>query len=327
MQDYQDFKMPEVKLPENIRGLVIGGIIVIAIISVISSGFYTIAADEVGIVLRFGRHITTVEPGLHIKVPFGVDRVIPVPTQRKLKEEFGFRTIEAGVRSQFATKGFEEEALMLTGDLNIASVEWAVQYQIKDPEKFLFRVRNVRGTLRAASETVMREVVGDRSVNEVLTTGRTEVGIEVTTGLQKMMDQYETGIDIVLVQLQSVTPPDPVKPSFNAVNQATQERERLINEAESEYQKAIPRASGEAQQMIQTSEGYAMERVNRAEGETKRFVAMQGEYAKAKEVTRKRLYLETMRAILPEVGRKIIIDENQKGILPFLDLAGKEVPR
>ena len=327
MQDYQDFKMPEVKLPDNIRGLVIGGIIVIAVISALASGFYTIEAEEVGIVLRFGKHIDTVEPGLHTKIPFGIDQVIPVPTQRNLKVEFGYRTVAAGVRSQFATRGFEEEALMLTGDLNIASVEWAVQYQIRDPEKFLFRVRRVEGTLRAASETVMREVVGDRSVNEVLTTGRTEVGVEVKAGLQKMMDQYDTGVDIVLVQLQPVNPPDAVKPSFNAVNQATQEMKRIINEAESEYQKAIPRASGEAQQMIQTAEGYAMERVNRAKGEAKRFIAVQGEYVKAKEVTRKRLYLETMREILPKVGRKIIIDENQKGILPFLDLAGKEVPR
>ncbi len=329
MQDYQfqDFKMPEIKLPENIRGLVIGGIIIIAIIVMISSAVYTIEADEVGIILRFGRHITTVEPGLHMKAPFGVDQVIPVPTQRKLKEEFGFRTIEAGVRSQFSTRGFEEEALMLTGDLNIASVEWVVQYQIRDPEKFLFRVRDVRGTLRAVSETVMREVIGDRSVNEVLTTGRTEIGVAATTAMQGIMNQYDTGVDIVLVQLQSVTPPDPVKPSFNEVNQATQERERLINEAESEYQKAIPRASGEAQQMIQAAEGYAMERINKAKGEAKRFIAVQEEYVKAKDVTRKRLYLETMREILPKVGRKIIIDENQKGILPFLDLAGKEVSR
>lgn len=322
---YDEFKMPQLKMPKNIGMIVAVALVVIVVLGVVSSGFYTVAADEVGIILRFGRHIRTVEPGLHMKIPFGVDVVVPVPIQRKLKEEFGFRTIEAGVRSEFATKGFEEEALMLTGDLNIASVEWVVQYQIKDPVNFLFRVRNVPGTLKDVSETVMREVVGDRSVNEVLTTGREEVGVAATTALQGVMDQYETGVDIVLVQLQSVTPPDPVKPSFNEVNQAEQEKERLINDAEAEYQKAIPKARGEAQEMIQTAEGYAMERVNMAKGDAKRFIAMQGEYVKAKEVTRKRLYLETMHDILPKVGRKIVIDENQKGILPFLDLSGKEV--
>jgi membrane protease subunit HflK len=266
-----------------------------------------------------------VEPGLHLKFPFGVERVYPVPTQRKLKEEFGFRTVEAGVRTQFATRGYEEETLMLTGDLNIASVEWIVQYQIKDPVKYLFRVRNVRDTLRAASEAVMREVIGDRSVNEVLTTGRIEVGVAATTALQTVMNQYETGVDILLVQPQTITPPDPVKPSFNEVNQAEQESKRLINEAESEYQEAIPRARGEAQQLIQTAEGYAAERVNRAKGDGKRFVAIYQEYIKAKDVTRRRLYLETMREILPKVGRKIVIDEKAKNVLPLLELSGKGV--
>ncbi len=317
----------QLQLPKNIRTIVAGAVIVLLVIITLYGAFYTIEADEVGIVLRFGRHDRTTEPGLHMKIPFGVETVIPLPVQRKLKEEFGFRTLEAGVRSKYATQGYEEEALMLTGDLNIASVEWVVQYQIKDPVKFLFNVRNVRDTLRAATEAVMREIVGDRSVNEVLTTGRAEVGVTTTTALQDIMDQYDTGVDILLVQLQTVTPPDPVKPSFNAVNQAEQEKERLINEAEAEYQKAIPRASGEAQQMIQTAQGYAMERVNRAQGDAKRFIAMQGEYTKAQEVTRKRMYLEMMEDIIPKVGRKIIIDEKTGGILQHLDLGGKKVAK
>lgn len=327
MQNYDrsEFDISQIRLPDNIRGIVIAVVVVILVGILLKSGLYTVEADSVGVVLRFGKHVRTVDPGLHMKIPYGVEAVIPVPVQRKLKEEFGFRTVAAGVRTQYATRGYEEEALMLTGDLNIGSVEWVVQYQIKDPVKFLFRVRNARNTLRDASEAVMREVVGDRSVNEVLTTGRIEVGITATRALQAVMDQYETGVDILLVQLQNVTPPDPVKPSFNEVNQAEQEKERLINEAESEYQKAVPRARGEAEERIQTAEGYATERVNEAEGNAKRFIAMHGEYVKAKDVTRRRLYLETMREILPGVGRKIIIDKNQTGILPLLDLAGKEV--
>jgi len=317
--------MSQIRLPDNIRGIVITVVAVILAIALFRSGLYTIEADSVGVVLRFGKHVRTVDPGLHFKIPYGVETVSPIPVQRKLKEEFGFRTLEAGVRTQYSSQGYEEETLMLTGDLNIGSVEWVVQYQIKDPVKFLFRVRNPRNTLRDASEAVMREVVGDRSVNEVLTTGRIEVGVTATGILQKVMNQYETGIDILLVQLQSVTPPDPVKPSFNEVNQSEQEKERLINEAESEYQKAIPRARGQSEERIQKAEGYATERINEAKGNAKRFIAMHGEYIKAKDVTRRRMYLETMREILPNVGRKIIIDKNQTGILPLLDLAGKEL--
>ena len=325
---YQQSRPLHPQLPKALNRRVVAVVAaIIAGIILLSTGFYTIAADEVGIVLRFGRYARTVEPGLHLKIPFGMEKVIPVPTQRKLKEEFGFRTIEAGVRTQFATRGYEEETLMLTGDLNIGTVEWIVQYQIKDPLKFLFSVRNVRDTLRAASEAVMREIVGDRSVNEVLTTGRTEAGVAATMALQEVMDQYETGVDILFVQPQTITPPDPVKPSFNEVNQSEQERARLINEAESEYQEAIPRARGEAQQMIETAAGYAMERVNEAKGDSKRFTAVYQEYVKAKDVTRRRLYLETMREILPKVGRKIVIDEKAKNVLPLLELSGKGVAK
>ncbi len=325
---YQQSGSQRLQIPKGIsRRAVATAAAVVAAVVFLATGFYTIAADEVGIVLRFGRHVRTVDPGLHLKVPFWIENVIPVPTQRKLKEEFGFRTLQAGVRTQYTSRGYEEETLMLTGDLNIGSVEWIVQYQIKDPVNFLFRVRNVRDTLRAASEAVMREVIGDRSVNEVLTTGRTEVGVAATVALQNVMDQYETGVDILLVQPQTITPPDPVKPSFNEVNQSEQERARLINEAESEYQEVIPRARGEAEQLIETARGYAMERVNEAKGDSKRFIAIYQEYAKAKDVTRRRLYLEAMREVLPKVGRKIVIDEKAKNVLPLLELSGKAVQK
>jgi membrane protease subunit HflK len=209
---------------------------------------------------------------------------------------------------------------MLTGDLNAAVVEWVVQFRIVDPYKFLFRVRGVADTFRAMSEAIMRKVVGDRTVNEVLTVGRAEVALVVEERLQELCDQYETGIKVEQVVLQDVNPPDPVKPSFNEVNQAQQEREKLINEAQSEYNKVIPRAQGEALQTIRQAEGYALDRVNRSKGDAARFNALFTEFRKAPQVTRKRIYLETMNAILPQVEKKIVVDDQLGGILPLLNL-------
>ena len=284
------------------------------------SSFFTVEPEELGVVLRFGEFQRTADPGLNFKLPFGVESVQRVPVQRQLKEEFGFRTVRAGVRSEYSQQGFESESLMLTGDLNIADVEWVVQYRIVDPYKFLFRVRGLRETFRAMSEAVMREVVGDRTVNEVLTVGRQEIENLTAVSLQELCDQYETGIRVDQVVLQNVNPPDPVKPSFNEVNQAQQEREQKINAAQSEYNREVPRARGEAQQTIQQAEGYAVERVKRAEGDAARFTAVYGQYRLAPEVTERRLYLETMATILPQAGKKLVIDEDASGILPLLNL-------
>jgi membrane protease subunit HflK len=243
-----------------------------------------------------------------------------VPIQRQLKEEFGFQTVSSGVRSQFSVRGREAEANMLTGDLNAAVVEWVVQFRIVDPYKYLFRVRNVRETFRAMTEAIMRKIVGDRTVNEVLTVGRQEIADLAEQTLQELCDQYETGIKVDQVVLQDVNPPDAVKPSFNEVNQAQQEKEKLINEAQSEYNKVIPRARGEAQQTIQEAEGYALNRVNTARGDSARFVSIYDEYRRAPDVTRKRIYLETMNRILPQVQRKVIIDGDLKSVLPLLNL-------
>jgi membrane protease subunit HflK len=308
-------KLP--KLPAG--GLQIGAIAIIALF-LVTSTFYQNDPEEIGVVLRFGKFVTTTNPGLHFKLPFGIDRVIKVPVQRQLKQEFGFRTVRAGVRSEFQRASSESN--MLTGDLNAAVVEWVVQYRIDDPYNYLFRVRDVGNTLRDLSEAVMRQVVGDRTVDEVLTIGRAEVASLVQENLQELCTQYETGIRIDQVVLQDVTPPDPVKPSFNEVNQAEQQRETLINQAQSEYNKVIFRAEGEAQQTIEQAEGYAIDRVNRAEGEANRFKAVYSEYRKAPQVTRKRLYLETLGAVLPRMGSKIIIDEDLTGVLPLLNLQG-----
>jgi membrane protease subunit HflK len=212
---------------------------------------------------------------------------------------------------------------MLTGDLNVVVVEWIIQYRIEDPYKFLFKVRNSKQTLRDMSEATMREVVGDRTLNEVLTVGRQEISQTVEIKLQDLCEQYETGVRIKQVVLQNVDPPDAVKASFNEVNQAQQDKEKLINQARSEYNRVIPKAKGEAQQTIQEAEGYASERVNGAKGDVARFVAVLKEYEKAPEITRQRIYLETLNRVLPKLDQKTIIDENVSGVLPLLNLDNK----
>lgn len=294
-------------------------LIVLAVVLVVTS-FYTVDPEEVGLVMRFGKYIRSSEPGLHVKIPFRIETVLKVPIQRQLKAEFGFRTLSAGVRSEYSTRGFSEESNMLTGDLNAAVVEWVVQYRIVDPYNYLFRVRNVTDTFGDMSEAIMRRIVGDRTVNEVLTVGRAEVALEVEKLLQELCNQYDTGIKVEQVVLQDVNPPDPVKPSFNEVNQAQQEREKLINLAQSEYNKVIPRARGEAQETIQMAEGYALDRVNRAKGDSERFIALFDAYSQAPEVTRQRIYLETLTRILPEVESKIIVDDELGSVLPLLNL-------
>lgn len=310
------------KLPKLPAGGIRAVLIVIIVLIALSSAFYTVEPEEVGVVVRLGKFTGISDPGLHFKMPFGIDKVFKVAVQRQLKQEFGFRTLEPGVRSQFTTAGLQDESNMLTGDLNAVVVEWVVQYRVVDPYKYLFRVREVEETFRDLSEAVMRKVVGDRTVNEVLTVGRQEIEDLVSQQLQVLLDQYETGIRVDQVVLQDVNPPDPVKPSFNEVNQSEQERERMINEAQSEYNKVIPRAEGEARQTIQQAEGYALDRVNRAQGDAARFNSLYAEYRKAPEVTRTRIYLETMNKILPRAGRKMILDDELEGVLPLMNLDG-----
>jgi len=317
-------QIPEIKIPQLDRSkiqLIIGGVLILILAM---TSFYTIDPEETGLVLRFGKFVRATDPGLHFKMPFGVERVLKVPIQRQLKEEFGFRTVKAGVKSQYSVKPYQDESNMLTGDLNAAVVEWVVQYRIVDPYKYLFQVRNVEKTFRDMSEAVMRKVVGDHIVNEVLTVGRAQVALQVTVDLQELCDQYETGIKVDQVVLQDVNPPDPVKPSFNAVNEAQQEKEKLINLAQSEYNREIPKAKGAALQTIQEAEGYALDRVNRSQGDALRFTAIYDAYRQAPEVTRTRMYLETMTEVLPQVQSKIIVDDGLKGVLPLLNLNSNE---
>lgn len=320
LRDYLPLRWPQ---PPP-RWLKLLPVILVALV-LLGQALYQVQPEEVGVVLRFGRYVRTTEPGLRVKLPF-LERVFKVPVQRQLKLEFGFRTLHADVRSRFTTERYEAESLMLTGDLNVAVVEWIVQYRVADPYRYLFRVRNVDETFRYINEAVMREVVGDRTVTEVLTVGRQEIETVVHARLQTLANQYEMGIAVDQVVLQDVTPPDPVKPSWDEVNQAQQQKDRLINEAQAEYNKVIPRARGEAQQAILEAEGYALDRVNRARGDASRFNALFEEYRRAPEVTKRRLYLETMQRALPATGQRLILDEDAKGVLPLLSLDGTKLP-
>ena len=303
------------------KTIIVGVLVILAAIVAFSSVF-TIQPEEVGVVLRFGEYNRTAEPGLNFKMPSPLEQIFKVPVQRQLKQEFGFQTVEAGVRSRFSDRNFEGESLMLTGDLNVAVVEWIAQYRVDDPYKYLFRVRSVTKTFRDMNEAVMRAVVGDRSVDEVITIGRLEIEDEVKLRLQELCNRYETGIVVDQIVLQDVNPPDPVKPSFNEVNQAEQERERAINDARSAYNRIIPKARGQAEETIQQAEGYAIDRVNRARGDAVLFNEVLAAYKRAPEVTRRRIYLETMEVVYPNLERKLILDDTLSGVLPLLDLKG-----
>ena len=311
---------PMPKMPAGVfRFILIGGLLLL----LIGTGYYQVEPDEVGVVQRFGAYARTTEPGPHLKIPFA-ETVIKVPVQRQLKMEFGFRTARStGQQSEFVeTPETKAEAVMLTGDLNVAVVEWVVQYKIKDPVRYLFHVREPLSTFRDMSEAVMRQVVGDHSVDEVITIGRESIALEAKQQLQELCNLYGIGIEVQQLVLQDVNPPEPVKPAFNEVNQAIQEKERAINDAWADYNKSVPKAKGEADQAIRSAEGYALERVNKAEGDASRFSALYEEYRKAPVVTRKRIYLETLAQVLPRIERKVVLDDKAKGILPLLQLEG-----
>lgn len=313
-----DFRPPNIKLPSGVTSLIPA---VIIGLWVLWGTIYTVTPEEVGVVLTFGEYTSVSEPGLHFKLPGPVQTVWKVPVQRQLKEEFGFRTIGSAVRSQFDS--VNEESAMLTGDLNVAVVEWTTQYRVSDPYLYMFKVRNITETFRDMNEAVMRTVVGDRSVTEVLTIGRQEIASEVERRLQEMCDQYDTGIRIEQIVLQDVNPPDPVRPSFNEVNQAQQERERMINDARAQFNREVPAARGEALRAVEQAEGYAVDRVNRSEGDAARFQLVYEAYRRAPEVTRRRLYLETMLQLLPSVRQKVIVDQDIDGLLPMINLQGE----
>ena len=318
VEKFKKFKLP-------------GGPLLILLFALIffgSSTFFTVAVDEVGVVQRFGKYVRITQPGLSFKLPSGIEKVTKVKVRRVYKEEFGFRSLRTEDTRKRTYAGGESTnvALMLTGDLNVALVPWIVQYRIKDPYKFLFKVRDIRKLLIDMSEAAMRLVVGDRSINEVISK-REEIAVEAREVLQAEMDNADSGINIVTIEMKKTNVPGPVQPSFNEVNQATQEKEKVIYQAKEDYNKAIPTARGEAERTIKAAEGYALDRVNRAKGDAARFNSLYAEYAKAKDVTKRRLYLETLKDLLPKLGDKYIIDSDQKNVLPLLNLGKQKVEK
>ena len=317
------FNRNVIPIPTLPRTMILVGFWVLIVLFFAWTGIYTVPAESVGVVQRFGAFLTIVEPGLQFKIPYGVDTVTIVPVRRQLKMEFGFGT-------QGATNPFQDskepdlEKAMVTGDLNAALVEFVVQYRIANPRDYRFAVRDPEETMRAAAEAVMREVIGDRTVDEVITIGRQDIESSVQAGLQKVASEYTLGLAIDTVQLKNVNPPREVQGSFNEVNQAQQEKQRAINIADGEYNKAVPRASGEAEQSISQARGYALQRVNEAEGDALRFSALLGEYQRAPEIMRQRLYLETMIQVMPTLERRIIVDDKGQQVLPFLQLSNEK---
>jgi membrane protease subunit HflK len=297
--------------------LIIAALIVIFLAT---SSFYTIGVDEVGVVQRFGKFARIAQPGLNFKLPRGLEKVTKVKVRRVFKEEFGFRTLQPGVRTRYAADtAYEGESLMLTGDLNVALVPWIVQYRVRDPYRYLFKVRDVRATLRDLAESTMRLVVGDRSINEVISK-RAEIATTSRELLQKELDEADTGIKVTTIEMKKTNVPKPVQPSFNEVNQAIQEKERMIYQAREAYNKVIPAARGNAEKTIKAAEGYGLDRVNRAEGDAARFNSLYQEYSKAEDITRRRLYLEAITEIFPKLGSKYIVDADQSNFLPLLNL-------
>lgn len=304
----------------------IGGAIGIVVLILLAwgglSAFYTVQPEQRAVIKRFGAVVGITDPGLHFKIPFGVDQVQLVATERVLKQEFGFRTegTRNGGRTAYSAKAFEDESLMLTGDLNMIDVEWVVQYRIDDPIKFLYQMREPTRTLQDVSESVMRRIVGNMLGSEVLTIGRVEIQQKAGEEIQAILDGYDAGIRVSTVEMQDVVPPPAVQPAFNEVNEARQERERMINEAQKQVNQEIPNARGAALRTIAEAQGYATERINRARGESVRFSAVLQEYQQVPEVTRSRLYLETLNEVLPNIGQVLVVQDGQVGPLPLLDV-------
>jgi membrane protease subunit HflK len=308
IDQFKKFKMP-------------GGFVIILILLLVfgSSMIYTIEANEVGIIQRFGAFARKEGAGLHFKLPRGVEKLTKIKVDAVHRAEFGYQST-AQYRPGNETA---DVTLMLTGDLNVAVVPWLVQYQIFDPEKYLFKVHDPESLLSDLSQSTMRQIVGDRSVDEVIIK-RDEIAMACKDLLQIELDAAETGIKVKTIEMKKTNVPEPVQPSFNEVNKAQQEKETMIYKANEEYNKAIPAALGEAERTIREAEGYSLDIINRAEGDASRFLSLYAEYAKAKDVTTRRIYLERMGELMPRIGKKYIVDAKQKNVLPLLNLGKLE---
>jgi membrane protease subunit HflK len=311
-----EIKIPKINTQKiwQMFGLVFAAIVIL-------SSFYTVDANENGVVTRLGKYLTTTMPGLHFKVPI-IDSVEKVKVDYQYKLEFGFKTVRPGVKTKYSSRNFDHESWMLTGDLKIAEVHWVVQYKIRDAADYLFKVKNVENTIRDVSESTMRLMIGDRSFNEVLQSERRAVADEATIHMQKILDEYNAGISVQMVQLQGVVPPTPVADSFNEVNRAKQEQETSINEAKQEYNKKIYNVEGEAEKIVNEAKGYAIDRVNTAKGDVALFEKVLKEYKKAPQITKDRIYLETMEEVLSKIPNKVLVSSELENFLPMLNIKG-----
>jgi len=324
--DTPEFKFDKIQF-DPFKKFIVPIAVVLGIIILGFSSVFTVRANQEAAILRFGKYADTVGPGLHFKMPFGIDKVYAAEVKRIYNEEFGYRTVRSGRESMidYNFRGANEVSLMLTGDRNCAVVHWVVRYKIKNLKEFLFNVRDVKSTIRDISEAVMRRIVGDMSIDEVLTIGRGEIENLAETEIEAVLDTYGCGIDIQVVNLKGVNPPAQVKDAFDSVNKAVQMRDQITNEAEGKKNKIIPAAMGKKQQAIREAEGYKIKRINEATGDTKAFLAVLNEYEKAKDITKRRLYLEMMEKVIPKCEEIYIIDKEQKGILPILNLGESKV--
>lgn len=306
-------------------GKVLAIVAVLMIAQGIYASFYKIAPSEVGVILRLGKYSATQTPGLHFKIPY-IDKLYKVNVEEIRKEEFGFRSRFPGQQSTFDRNGYDVESLMLTADRNVINVAWIVQYRVGDPYGFLFKVKDVRQAIRDLSESTTRRIVGNMDFDYVLSNRdllAAEVKEELQDELNKLFPKGQPGVAIGTVQFQDINPPDKVKPAFNEVNEADQDMKRLVNEAQAQYNKIIPKARGDAKKIIEEARGYAFTRVNEAKGESQRFLNIMEEYKLAPDVTKKRIYLETMQKVLPNVDSVYIMDEQQnQAPIPLLNLSG-----
>jgi len=299
---------------------IIFGLVILGLIW-LSSGLYRVLPDEQGVVLRFGKFVNTTQPGLNYHLPMPIESVITPKVTKVNRIDIGFRSErDSGFTSGGGVADVSEESLMLTGDENIVNIDFSVFWVIKDAGKFLFKIQDPQGTVKAAAETAMREVIARSDIQPILTEGRSIIETETEEIIQEILDEYNSGIQITQVQTQKADPPDQVIDAFRDVQAARADMERSKNEAEAYANDVIPRARGEAQKILQAAEAYKKEVVAKAEGEASRFIAIYTEYAKAKKVTQERMYLETMEKVLADIN-KIIIDKNSgSGVVPYLPL-------
>ncbi len=330
--DFQDLVITGQRIWQLYRKRIVAGAILLLALWASSSMFYKVEAGNNGVVLRLGKFRQTTNPGLRFKLPWPIDKVYKVPVETVQSLEFGYQTLEAARRTTYAGRTAEHESMarMLTADLNLAHVEWVVQFRVPEPKHYLFNIggefqytspeQNAWELISDVSEAVMRQVIGDVSVDSVITIGREQIAADAKEEMQRMLDEFESGIKVVAVKLQSATPPEKVKGAFNAVDKAKQSKERIVHEAKGERNRKIPAARGQRDRAIAEAEGYAVRIVKEAQGQASAFLAQLAEYDKAPEITRLRLYLETMEAVLMQVDDKIVIDESLTGLLPLLHL-------